>query len=46
MTQFTLMEMLDAPPDVFRSMIQDISDYERKIVVQSFQNLAELLRSW
>lgn len=43
---FTLRDMLEAPTAVFKEMIQDISDYEKKIVLKSFQNHANLLRTW
>lgn len=43
---FTLRDMLEASTEVFAEMVKDISDYERKIVLKSFQNHATLLRTW
>ena len=43
---FTLRDMLEASTDVFREMIKDFSDYEKKIVLKSFQKHTTLLRTW
>lgn len=43
---FTFRELLEASTEVFEEMVKDFSDFERKLLLKSYQNHATLLRTW
>ena len=43
---FTHRDLLEVTTDVFKEMVKDFSDYERKMVLKSFQKHKNTLRVW